>query len=186
MPLCARRRHIVNVENHARKAFIEYPRLQSKRDLRGNQVGLQRTKRPQSQWSKPGRHCQRHNCARERQNSHRQQNPAATDAQRRQGNDLAVRRHAPKSQQHADQRGHRHGEHKHSRKDADKERQNLHAGTAVAHKQLHQPDQLRHEKDKSEDDKSEECVAENFADDIPVQDAHDANGECNTVATTLA
>src|SRR5213596_2012643 len=68
----------------------------------------------------------------------------------------------------------------------DKERQNLHAGTAVAHKQLHQPDQLRHEKDKSEDDKSEECVAENFADDIPVQDAHDANGECNTVATTLA
>src|SRR5207248_6139035 len=91
----------------------------------------------------------------------------------------------PKSQQHADQRGHRHGEHKHSRKDADKERQNLHAGTAVAHKQLHQPDQLRHEKDKSEDDKSEECVAENFADDIPVQDAHDANGECNTVATAF-
>jgi hypothetical protein len=29
-------------------------------------------------------------------------------------------------------------------------------------------------------------VAENFADDIPVQDAHDANGECSTVATTFA
>jgi hypothetical protein len=29
-------------------------------------------------------------------------------------------------------------------------------------------------------------VAENFADDIPVQDAHDANGECSTDATTFA
>ena len=52
--------------------------------------------------------------------------------------------------------------------------------------QLHQPHQLRHEEYKGEDGKSEECVAENFADDIPVQDAHDANGECSTVATTFA
>jgi len=44
---------------------------------------------------------------------------------------------------------------------------------------------LGYEKYKGKDDESEECVAENFADDIPVQDAHDANGECNTVATTF-
>jgi hypothetical protein len=45
---------------------------------------------------------------------------------------------------------------------------------------------LGHEKYKGKDDESEECVAENFTDDIPVQDAHEANGECSTVPTTFA
>ncbi len=56
----------------------------------------------------------------------------------------------------------------------------------MTHKQLHQADELRDEKDEGEDGKSEECVAKNFADDIAVQDAHDANAECSTVATTFA
>jgi len=56
----------------------------------------------------------------------------------------------------------------------------------VTHEEFHQADQLGHEKYKGEDDESEECVAENLADDIAVQDAHDENGECNTVATAFA
>ena len=56
----------------------------------------------------------------------------------------------------------------------------------MTHEQLHQADQLRHEKYEGKDGKSEECVAKNFADDIPVQDAHDANAECSTVATAFA
>ncbi len=51
----------------------------------------------------------------------------------------------------------------------------------MAHEELHQADQLRHEEDEGKDDEPEECVAENFADDVAVQDAHGANGECNTV-----
>ena len=56
----------------------------------------------------------------------------------------------------------------------------------MAHKKLHQLHQFWHEKNEGEDDESKECVTENFADDIPIQDAHDANGECNTVASEFA
>ena len=50
----------------------------------------------------------------------------------------------------------------------------------MADEQLHEANELGDEEDESEDDKSEEGVAENFADNVTVQYAHDANGECNT------
>jgi len=52
----------------------------------------------------------------------------------------------------------------------------------MADQQLHQANELRHEKYEGKDNKSEECVAENLAEYIAVQDAHGANGECNTAA----
>jgi hypothetical protein len=39
------------------------------------------------------------------------------------------------------------------------------------------------EEDKCKDDKPENGVPEDFADDVAVQDAHGENGECNTAAT---
>jgi len=39
---------------------------------------------------------------------------------------------------------------------------------------------LRHKKHECEDDKSEECMTENFADDIAVKNAHGAKRECST------
>ena len=50
----------------------------------------------------------------------------------------------------------------------------------MAHQELHESNQLRHEKYECEDDKSEECMTENFADDIAVKNAHGANRECST------
>jgi hypothetical protein len=50
----------------------------------------------------------------------------------------------------------------------------------VADEKLHEADQLRDEEDKGEDDESEERVTKNFADNVTVQYAHVANGECNT------
>jgi hypothetical protein len=50
----------------------------------------------------------------------------------------------------------------------------------VADEQLHEADKLRYEEDKGEDDESEERVTKNFADNVTVQYAHVANGECNT------
>ncbi len=52
----------------------------------------------------------------------------------------------------------------------------------MTHEEFHQANELRDEEDQGEDNKSEEAVTENFADDVAVQDAHGANGECNTVA----
>ena len=52
----------------------------------------------------------------------------------------------------------------------------------MAYQELHKPDQLRHEKYKGEDDQSEESMAENFADNVTVKNAHGATGECNTPA----
>jgi hypothetical protein len=50
----------------------------------------------------------------------------------------------------------------------------------MAHQELHEPNQLRHKKYECEDDKSEECMTKNFADDIAVKNAHGANRECST------
>ena len=54
------------------------------------------------------------------------------------------------------------------------------AGAGVADKQLHEADELGNEENEGEDNKSERGVTKNFTDDIAVQYAHDANGECNT------
>jgi hypothetical protein len=50
----------------------------------------------------------------------------------------------------------------------------------MTNQEFHEPNQLRHKKHECEDDKSEECMTENFADDIAVKNAHGANRECST------
>jgi len=59
----------------------------------------------------------------------------------------------------------------------------------MTNQELHEPNQLRHKKYECEDDKSEECMTENLADDIAVKNAHGANRECSTapvLATAVA
>jgi hypothetical protein len=50
----------------------------------------------------------------------------------------------------------------------------------MAHQELHEPYQLRHEENEGEDNQSEAGMTENFADDIAVKNAHGAIGECST------
>ena len=52
----------------------------------------------------------------------------------------------------------------------------------MADEQLHEADELGNEENEGEDNESECGVTKNFTDDIAVQYAHDANGECNTQA----
>ena len=47
-------------------------------------------------------------------------------------------------------------------------------------KQLHQLNKLGHKENECEYGESEECVSKNFTNNIAVQDAHNANRECNT------
>ena len=50
----------------------------------------------------------------------------------------------------------------------------------MTNQELHEPNQLWYEKYECEDDESEECMTENFADDITVKNAHGAKRECST------
>jgi len=89
-------------------------------------------------------------------------------------------------QQHADQRGPGHGKYKYGRETSREKASECAAGTAVAHKKLHKRTSCGTKKTKVKTT-SRGGSGEYFADDIPVQDAHDANGsECSTVATTFA
>ena len=50
----------------------------------------------------------------------------------------------------------------------------LRAGAGVTNKQLHETHKLGNEENKCEDEESEESVTKNFANDVAVEDAHDA------------
>ena len=52
----------------------------------------------------------------------------------------------------------------------------------MPHEQCGQANELGHEENKSENDKSKERMTKNFADNVAVQDAHDKNAECSTSA----
>ena len=51
----------------------------------------------------------------------------------------------------------------------------------MADEDLHEADKLGDEKDESENEEAEESVADYFAGDIAIEDAHVAKGECNMV-----
>ena len=55
----------------------------------------------------------------------------------------------------------------------------------MAHVNLHQPYEPGHEKHECEDDQSEQCVAGYLADDIAIQNTHDANAQCITLSARL-
>jgi len=55
----------------------------------------------------------------------------------------------------------------------------LNAGAGVAHEKFHEANELGNEEDKSENDEAEEGVANDFTNDVTIEDAHVAKGECN-------
>ena len=55
----------------------------------------------------------------------------------------------------------------------------LRAGAGVTNENLHEFDEFGNEEHESENEESEEGVADNFAGDITVEKAHGRKGECN-------
>jgi hypothetical protein len=49
----------------------------------------------------------------------------------------------------------------------------------MAYEPFHKANELRNEKDKGEDNEAQERMTKNFANDIAVQDAHEAKAECS-------
>ncbi len=51
----------------------------------------------------------------------------------------------------------------------------------MAHKKLHKADKLGNKKDEREDNEAQERMTKNFANDVTIQDAHEAIAECSMV-----
>ena len=49
----------------------------------------------------------------------------------------------------------------------------------MTHEELHEADKLRNEKDEREDNEAQERMTKNLANDVAIQDAHEAIAECN-------
>ena len=49
----------------------------------------------------------------------------------------------------------------------------------MAHEQFHQPDELWDEKDEREDNEAQERMTKNFANDVAIQNAHEAAAKCS-------
>ncbi len=55
----------------------------------------------------------------------------------------------------------------------------LRAGTRVADEELHETDELGNEKNEGEDEEAKESVADDFTNNVAIEDAHGKKGQCN-------
>jgi hypothetical protein len=173
-------RHVVDVENQFGKALVEDAGLYREGSLRSEQVSLETAVFVRRHRAEPKRHAQGDEGAANGENAHGQENAAAADTQSGKGDNLAVRGHAAKAKEHANQHGHGERKGKDGGENAQKKLEDLGTRTAMTDEKLHQLNKLRHEKNESKYGESEECVTKNFTNDIAVEDAHGANRECNT------
>ncbi len=112
---------IVDVEDHLGEAFVEDARLHLKRDLRGDEIGLDGAESAQGQGSQPQCHQQGEHRTEHCQNADRPKDAFTADAQSGEGDDFTVHGHAAESQEHADEHGHGDGEDEDVGNDAEEE-----------------------------------------------------------------
>ena len=179
VPVGAAGGDIVDIENHVGEALVEDAWLHLEGDLRGDEVGFNVAESAKAARGEDDSHKECENRADDSENAHREENALAADAEGREGDDFAVHGHATKAEQDADQDGHREGKDKNAGDDAEEKQQDLRAGTRVAHEEFHQAHQLGHEQHEGEDEEAQEGVANDFANNVAIEDAHDEKGQCN-------
>lgn len=180
VPLRAASGNIVDVQHRLGKALIENAGLDLKGNLVGDEVGFDDSKGAQGRGTSPKRHESSDKHSAERKHGDRKKNASASNAERSKRDDFAVSRHATEAEEDADENGHRHGKCKYAGEQTEEKSYELVAGAGMADEKLHKPDKLWNEKDKSEDDEAQERMTKNFADDVTIQDAHEAFAECST------
>src|SRR5262249_1526539 len=180
VPLCPARGDVIDVKYCLGKALVKNARLHLKGNLVGQEVGFDRSKRAQSLRAGPERHNRSDYDAAKRKDRNRNQNSSATDTQGGESDDFAIGGHAAETKEDPYENRHRNGKCQNAGKEAKKEFCQLSPGTRMAYEEFHEADQLRNEKDKREDDEAKERMTKNFADDVPIQDAHEAFAECST------
>jgi len=162
-----------------RKVFVEDARLDLVGDLRGEQAGFDLAEGAQAERREPERHEQGEGGAENGEDADWKQDAFAADAQGGEGDDFAVHGHAAEAEEDADEHGHGEGEDEDAGENGEEKFEDLRAGAGVADEELHKTNEFGYEEDEGEDQESEERVTEDFADNIAIEDAHEAKGECN-------
>jgi len=172
--------NVVDVENGMREMLVKDARLNEIGDLRSNQRGFGVAASAEGSGSKPEGHEKGEAGAEKRKEADGNEDAAAGDAKGSEGDDFGVHGHATEPEKDADENGHGNGEDENTGNDAEEEGEYLGARTGMADKNLHEANELGDEEDKGEDDETEECVTDDFAGDVAVENAHGARGECST------
>ena len=179
MPVRAAGGDIVDIKDQVREALIENAGLHLEGNLRGDERGFDVAEGAEAARGENDGHQQGERGAGDGEQADGDEDAFSADAQRGEGDDFAVHGHAAEAEQNADKHGHGDGEDEDAWDDAKEESDDLGAGAGVADEQLHQADEFGHEKYEGEDEESQESVADNFPNNIAIEDAHDAKRECN-------
>ena len=179
VPARAARRDVVDVENHAGKTLVENAGLNLKRDLGSEQGAFNGAEGAKAERGQPESHHESKSRAKHGKNPNRKKNALAADAESGKSDDFAVHGHAAKAEQDANEDGHGDGEDENAGDDEEEEVNDLGARAGVADEELHETNELGNEQNKGKNDEAEESVANNFANDVTIEDAHVEKGECN-------
>ena len=186
MPVGAAGGHVVDVEDEVGEALVENARLHLERDLRGDEGGFDIAEGAEAARGEEDGHHQGERRANDGENANGDEDALAADAEGGEGDDFAVHGHAAETEKHADEDAHGDGEDENAREDAEEEGEDLRAGAGVTNEELHQADELGDEQHEGEDEETQESVTYNFADNIAIEDAHGARGQCNMGGVRLA
>ena len=94
------------------------------------------------------------------------------ESRRAHGDDFAVGRKAAEPQQDADKHGHRYGDLERVGEAVDKDLRDTGERGTVANHCLKNLVQIAHEENEGKDRATDQCVGEDFAEDVPGEDAH--------------
>jgi hypothetical protein len=179
VPVGAAGGNVVDIENQVGKALVEDARLHLKRDLRGDEGSFDVAEGAKAEGREVGRRQKRESRADDGEDANGKEDAFAADAQGGEGDDFAVHGHAAQAEEDADKDGHGNGENEKAGDDTEEEGEDLRAGAAVADEEFHEADEFGDEQYEGKNEEAQESVTYNFPNNVTIEDAHDANRECN-------
>jgi hypothetical protein len=177
--VCAAGGNVVDVEDQVGEAFVEDAGLDGKGDLGSEEGGFGGAAGAEGEGSEPEGHKKGESGADKGENADGNENAFAADAQRSEGDDLAVHGHAAEAEENTDEHAHGDGEDENAGDNTEEEDDDLRGRTGMTDENLHETDELGDEEDKREDEETEQGVTGDFAGNVTIEDAHEAKGECN-------
>ena len=161
------------------KTLVENPRLHLERDLGSDEAGFDVAEGAEAARGEHDGHEEGENRADNGEKADGEEDAFAADTEGSERDDFAVHGHAAETEENADEHGHGDGENEDAGDDAEEESENLRAGTGVANEKFHEADKLGDEEDEGEDEEAKKCVANDFTNNVAIEDAHDEKGQCN-------
>ena len=179
VPVGAASGDVIDVKDQVREAFVEDARLHLKGNLRDEETGFDVAKSAKAAGGKDKGHQQSQHRAEDSEDSDREKDAFTANPEGSQRNDFAIHGHAAQSEKDPDEDCHGDGEDKNPGDDAEEQGEDLRPRTGMAHEEFHEADELGDEEHEGEDKKAQEGVADDFANNVTIEDAHGAKGQCN-------